>query len=136
MMSDLPANVRPVTDRHGKVRYRFRRKGWASAYVPGTPGTAEFHRAYADILAQGPQDAPRVSAPAKVTPRSLDDLVRRLKASPRWQRKAARTQLVQGRILERVQPRALTNGNPPSPARALSNLFDAVPRFGTEPSAA
>lgn len=104
-MSDLPANVRPVTDRHGKVRYRFRRKGWASAYVPGTPGTAEFHRAYADILAQGPQDAPRVSAPAKVTPRSLDDLVRRLKASPRWQRKAARTQLVQGRIIERFTDR-------------------------------
>ncbi len=32
-----------------------------------------------------------------------------------------------------VQPDFLTHGNPPSPARALSNLFDMIPRSVIEP---
>jgi integrase len=104
-MSDMPPNVRPVRDRHGKIRYRFRRKGWASAYLPGQSGTAEFHRAYAEILARGPLKPLPVQSPRKVTPRSLDDLVKRYKTTIRWSRKKARTQHVQARILERFTDR-------------------------------
>ena len=37
--------VTRITDRHGKVRWRFRRKGF-SAYMPGPYGSAEFRAAY------------------------------------------------------------------------------------------
>lgn len=105
MKTDLPANVRPVKDRHGKTRYRFRRKGWRSAYLHGEPGSAEFHRSYAEIVEGGPKEAAPIESPRKVTPRSLDDLLRRHKANPRWRKKAASTQLVQGRVLERFMDR-------------------------------
>ena len=110
MMSDLPPNVRPMIDRHGKTRYRFRRKGWKSAYLPGVPGSAEFHAAYAAIIAGGAIEAQPVAAPRKINPRSLDDLFARLKKSVRWQKKAARTQLVQGRILSRFMDRVDKKG--------------------------
>jgi integrase len=105
MTSDLPPNVRPVKDRHDKIRYRFRRGGWASAYVAGEPGSVEFHRSYADIIAKGPMALAAVKSPRKVVPRSVDDLIARMKATPRWVRKAERTQLVQSRILERFADR-------------------------------
>ena len=109
-MSDLPPNVRAVRDRHGKTRFRFRRKGWKSAYLPGEPGSADFHRVYADILASGPAPVLPVKSPQRPTPRSLDDLIARMKASTRWQRKADRTKLVQGRILERFSDRTDQKG--------------------------
>jgi integrase len=110
MTSDLPPNVRAVTDRHGKTRYRFRRKGWKSAYLSGSPGTAEFHKDYAAIIEAGPVEVAPIKSPRKVTPRSLDDLVAHLKTTIRWQRKAPRTQLVQGRILERFTDRVDKKG--------------------------
>lgn len=99
--SKLPPHVYPVKDRHGKTRYRFRRKGWKAPYLPGEPDDPAFHRAYADIIEQGPIEAVGAKCPRKVKPRSLDDLVARLKTTVKWQRKKERTQLVQGRILER-----------------------------------
>lgn len=110
MKSDLPPNVTAAPDRHGKIRYRFRRKGWKAAYLPGEPGAAEFHAAYAEIVAGGPREAQPVQSPRKVTPRSLDDLIARMKASPRWRDNAPRTQLVQSRILERFTDRVSNKG--------------------------
>lgn len=43
--------VTRVVDRHGKVRWRFRRKGWADVYLPGPYGSAEFRAAYEAALA-------------------------------------------------------------------------------------
>ncbi|MGB3806604.1 MAG: tyrosine-type recombinase/integrase [Erythrobacter sp.] len=107
MKTDLPANVRPVRDRHGKTRYRFRRKGWPSAYLQGEPGSPEFHRSYAEIVERGPAApiAPASPKAARIAPRSLDDAFRRHKASPRWHRKAESTQRVQARVLERFLDR-------------------------------
>lgn len=110
MMSDLPPNVRPVKDRHGKVRYRFRRKGWKSAYLPGKPGDAAFHRAYAELVESGPQAATGAKSPAKAIPGSLDDLVRQMKAGTKWQKKAGRTRHVQSRIIERFMDRTDAKG--------------------------
>ena len=101
MKIDLPANVRPVKDRHGKTRYRFRRKGWPSAYLQGEPGSAEFHRSYAEIIEGGAKDPAPIESRLQVTPRSLDDLFRRHKASARWKKKAASTLMVQTRVLQR-----------------------------------
>lgn len=106
----LPPNVRPVRDRHGKVRYRFRRKGWASAYLTGAPGSAEFHRSYAELVERGPIDQGPVRSPIKVTPRSLDDLYLRMKRSAGWQTKKPATQLAQARVYERFLSRVDRKG--------------------------
>lgn len=110
MMSDLPENVRPVRDRHGKIRYRFRRKGWASAYLSGEPGTPEFHRSLAHILETRKSEEGGAKSPRNVQPRSLDDLFAKMKAGTKWQKKQARTQLVQGRIIERFLDRVSQSG--------------------------
>lgn len=110
MTSDLPANVRPVKDRHGKTRYRFRRKGWNSAYLPGEPGTAAFHAAYAQILTDGALEPRAVQSPKGAVAKSLDDLFTRYKGSPKWRNKGARTQLVQGRIIGRLLDRVDRQG--------------------------
>ncbi|OYW50764.1 MAG: hypothetical protein B7Y36_18670 [Novosphingobium sp. 28-62-57] len=47
-MTDLLPNVTAVKDRHGVIRYRFRKKGWPSRYVQGQPGTPEFLKSYND----------------------------------------------------------------------------------------
>ncbi|OYW50763.1 MAG: hypothetical protein B7Y36_18665 [Novosphingobium sp. 28-62-57] len=104
-MSDLPPNVCAVPDRHGKTRYRFRRKGWKSAYLKGEPGTAVFHQSYADVLKGGPAEKAEPTSPAKVEPRSIDDLIARYKKTTKWKRKGARTVYVQARILERFADR-------------------------------
>lgn len=109
-ISKLPESVTAAPDRHGKIRYRFRRRGWKSAYLPGTPGSAEFHAAYAALIAAGPQAPQPAKSARRVTPRSLDDLFVKLKASPRWRTQAAQTSHVYGRILERFLDRVDRRG--------------------------
>lgn len=108
--ADLPPNVTIMRDRHGKVRYRFRRKGWKSVYLPGEPGTAAFHRAYAEALEQGPQAPAPVKSPRKVTPKSLDDLLARMKASPRWKQKKPETRYQQERVFQKFMDRTDRHG--------------------------
>lgn len=107
---DLPANVRPVEDRHGKVRYRFRRKGWPSAYLKGEPGTPEFYRSHADILDRGPRPPSVISQATLIAPRSLDDLLRRYQGTARWKAKASATQRVQLAVLMRFNDRVDRRG--------------------------
>jgi Site-specific recombinase XerD len=45
----------------GHTYYRFRRKGGGSVRLPGSPGTQEFHAAYASLLIEGPKDIGRYS---------------------------------------------------------------------------
>lgn len=47
---NLPPNVRATKDRHGKLRYRFRKAGLHSRYLRGEPGSPEFDMAYARCL--------------------------------------------------------------------------------------
>lgn len=109
-MSDLPAHVYAVKDRHGKTRYRFRRKGWKAPYLPGKPNEPAFHRAYAEIIEAGPRGPEPVKSLRDVLPHSLDDLLARMKAGSKWRDKAARTKLVQGRILDRFMDRTGKSG--------------------------
>lgn len=101
MTTELPENVRPVVDRHGKTRYRFRRKGWKSAYLQGLPGSIDFIESYLAILKGGPVQGEGAKQPRTVKPRSLDELVIHYKKTVRWKKKKLRTQLVQSRIMER-----------------------------------
>lgn len=110
MTSKLPRHVYEVKDRHGKVRRRFLRKGWKSCYLPGEIGSPEFHRAYSDAL-ERKQEASPIAAPRTVTPRSLDDLFAKAKASVRWTKKKDRTQHVQGRLVQRFLDRVDKKGD-------------------------
>ena len=139
-MSKLPPNVRPVKDRHGKVRYRFRRNGWASAYLPGKPGTAAFHHAYAEILERGPVVKDPVQSPRKVTPKSLDDLYRRMKMTTRWAKKSARTHYVQtgilDRFLDRVNAKGIRYGDCPATSVSVAWLDAILAQMSGTPAAA
>lgn len=140
MMSDLPANVRAAADRHGKIRYRFRRKGWKSAYLKGEPNTAEFHASYAAILEGGAPEEQPIKSPAKVNPRSLDDLIVRFKKTVRWRKNKARTQLVQGRIFERfantTDPKGRRYGERPVAAISYGWLEKILGTMWETPAAA
>lgn len=110
MMSDLPKHVYAIKDRHGKTRYRFVRKGWKSRYLPGNPEDGLFHHAYGEILEQGPKPRSGAAAPRVIIPRSLDDLIARMKTTPRWKRKKEQTRHVQSRLLERFTDRTDKKG--------------------------
>lgn len=54
--------VTRVVDRHGKVRWRFRRKGRADLYLPGPYASAEFRAAFEAAIAGTEKPAPRTAA--------------------------------------------------------------------------
>lgn len=140
MMVDLPANVRPIQDRHGKTRYRFRRKGWKSVYLPGNPAEPEFHRAYAQILEGGAIEPVPAQSPREVKPHSLDDLFTRYKRGIKWKRKCARTQLVQGRTIERfldhIDKKGRRRGERPVANVTVGWLDDILGQMWETPAAA
>jgi len=139
-MSELPPNVRPAPDRHGKMRYRFRRKGWASQYVPGEPGSAEFHQAYAEIIKGGPLKKDGASSSAKITAKSIDDLIARFKTSTKWKKKGGRTMYKQARILERfadrTDPKKRRYGERPVVAVTVAWLDKILAAMSETPAAA
>ena len=75
--------VTRVTDRHGKVRWRFRRKGF-SAYLPGPYGSAEFRAAYEAAVNECRTPAPTARFPHG----SLGWLITHYLDSPRHKQKA------------------------------------------------
>lgn len=109
-MTDLPPNVTRMIDRHGKIRYRFRRKGYKAAYLPGCPGDPAFHARYAEIASQGPLEPVAVQSRAKVAERSLDDLLARMKQSPAWKDKGAATKHGQALVYQRFMDRVNSKG--------------------------
>ena len=65
--------VSSFKDRHGKVRFRFRRKGARTVYLPGLPGSTEFAQAYADAVA-GETTKLEIGA-SRVAPGTLNALI-------------------------------------------------------------
>jgi integrase len=57
--------VQAFIDRHGRVRYYFRRRGFKRAPLPGLPGNEEFMAAYRAAL--GAETAPRIEVGASRT---------------------------------------------------------------------
>ena len=77
----MKATLRYVTafsDRHGKRRYRFRRKGSPSVYLPGEPGS----RAFADAYAAALDNAAATPGAARTVPGSVGDALARYLAVP------------------------------------------------------
>src|SRR6516225_128806 len=63
--------VNEFIDRHGKIRYYFRRPGSRSVKLPGLPGSIEFMAAYQEALATV---APPPATPKHVIRGSLADV--------------------------------------------------------------
>lgn len=78
MATIILANIQSFTDRHGRRRHYYRRKGQKRIPLPGDPGSAEFMAAYANARAQDPTgsaEARAAVAEARVQPRSINALI-------------------------------------------------------------
>lgn len=94
-------NVTPMTDRHGKTRFRFRRKGSKTIYIPGIPGSPEFARAYADAL-EGVTSRLEIGA-GRTVPGTINALAVAIYQSAEWSQLAPTTQATYRGIIERIR---------------------------------
>lgn len=81
MVKHYPHVGKGFRDRHGKVRYRFRRKGYPQRYINEPFGTKAFEREYAACLAA--EVAPVVGQ--KIKPGSVSDVIARYYADNSFQ---------------------------------------------------
>jgi integrase len=86
-------------DRHGKVRYRYRRKGCKTVYLPGKPGSPEFAAAYA-VASSG---AKIEVGEGRTRPGSINALAVVAYASAEWRQLSPATQTTYRGIIERVR---------------------------------
>lgn len=85
-------------DRHGKKRWRFRRKGYQSTYLKGDFGSDEFMVAYTSALT-----SKVIVGKTRIKPRSFDDLIIRYFRSANFEALATSTQKVYRRILDKFR---------------------------------
>ena len=96
----LPQWVSEFRDRHGKPRYRFRRKGFAQYLFKHAPGTEGFRQEY-EACKQGIA-AERIEPGAeRNVPGSFNDLIARYYRSPDFLDPSDRTRVVYRGVIER-----------------------------------
>lgn len=139
MMSDtMPRRVRPVTDRHGRTRYRYRRAG-ISQYINHPFPSAAFYARYAELETM---DSPAAIEPkAKIAPqRSIDHLHRQFIRRPKWRTQADATQRKYGRTLIRfcdtVDGKGRRYGDRPVKAVTVAWLDNVLGQMADRPGAA
>ena len=107
MLDDFPG-VSSFTDRHGKLRWRFRRKGRTVALPdPRDPGFAEAYRAAVEN--RTPRKAEIVPHPGATVPESFAAAWRLVQQTPEWlsldpATRLANTRLAEGFLLSPVAP--------------------------------
>lgn len=96
----LPEWVSEYKDRHGKPRYRFRRKGYAQYLFKHAPGTEGFRQEYKACL--DGIGAEKIEPGAdRIVPGSFDDLIARYYRSPDFLDPGDRTREVYRGVIER-----------------------------------
>lgn len=93
----LPENVTQWRDRHGKPRYRFRKKGMRDHHFRSEPGTPEFMQEYHDALSQVAEPAPRYA------PFTYDALIASFYRSSKWLEMKPSSQRTYRGIIERFR---------------------------------
>ena len=93
-------NVSRMRDRHGKTRFRFRKTGLPSLYLPGLPGSHEFAAAY-EAAKSGASVQP-IGA-GRTRPGSIDALAVAAYASADWAALAETTRRGYRGIMERMR---------------------------------
>jgi len=105
----LPEWVSEYRDRHGKPRYRYRRKGFATYAFKAAPGTEAFRQEYAACL-------DGIAAPAidpgadRALPGTFDDLIARYYRSPDFLDPGERTRVVYRGVIERWRQQKPSSG--------------------------
>lgn len=94
-----PLYVTKFIDRHGKARWRFRRKGYATHYFREPFGTKAFEREYAACL----QAEPMPAGAGRTKPGSVADMVLRYYADTSFLDLRPSTQAVYRGVLERFR---------------------------------
>jgi integrase len=95
------SHVTVMRDRHGKVRYRYRRKGLKTVYLPGKPGSPEFAAAYEQATAGlAAQIKPGAS---RTIPGTVNALAVAIYRSAEWSIMAPTTQATYRGIIERIR---------------------------------
>lgn len=98
MKSKFPY-VSSFRDRHGKLRWRFRRKGFPSHYFKEPHGTREFEREYTDCM----NAEPRSIGADRIKPGSVSDVIARYYGDNKFQDLRPATQVVYRGVLERFR---------------------------------
>src|SRR5690606_244743 len=88
-------------DRHGKVRYRYRRAGQKAIYLHGTPGSPEFALEY-DAACAGHTTA-RAPGASRTSPGTIHALAVAIYASAEWRLLSKATQSTYRGIMERLR---------------------------------
>lgn len=94
-------NVTKMQDRHGKVRFRFRRKGLKTVYLPGLPGSPEFAAAYE--AASAGSSSRIVPGASRTVPGTINALAVMIYGSAEWAQLSKTTQSSRRGIIERVR---------------------------------
>lgn len=110
--------VSAFRDRHGKVRYRFRRKGSKSIYLVGLPGSPEFAASYADAL-NGIPSRLEIGA-GRTLPGTIHALAVMGYASAEWSALAETTQSNYRGVMERLRR---GHGNLPVRGLTAEHIF-------------
>jgi len=95
----LPKYVSEYRDRHGKPRYRFRRKGFAQYLFKHAPGTEGFRQEYKGCL-DGVTSQPIAPGNDRIAPGTFDDLIARYYRSPDFLDPSDRTREVYRGVIE------------------------------------
>jgi integrase len=96
----LPRWVSEYRDRHGKPRYRFRRKGYTQYLFKHSPGSEGFRQEYEACL-NGVAAEPITAGAARVKVGSFNDLISRYYRSPDFLDPSDRTREVYRGVIER-----------------------------------
>lgn len=98
-MTKRLAYVSSFRDRHGKLRYRFRRKGYPTHYFKAPFGTKAFEREYAGCLEADPAPIGQ----GRIKPGSVGDVISRYYADNSFLDLRPATQVVYRGVLERFR---------------------------------
>jgi integrase len=137
-MADLPDGVTEFKDRHGKTRYRFRRKGLPPRSLPGVPGEARFQDAYREAISGRQKGNPRRPAPS---PRTLRGAWIEVNRTIDWKQLKASSKGQQIGVAERflampIAPKSKTTfGQMPLEGIRRGDIKKILARFDDRPHA-
>ena len=114
--------VSSFRDRHGKRRWRFRRKGYTTQYLHAPYGTKEFEREYAACLEAEPI---RIGA-NRARPGSVSDVIARYYADTAFLDLEEATQTVYRGVLERFRSAFGDDAMKRFDAERIANLMTAM----------
>lgn len=129
-------HVQRFEDRHGKIRYYYRRPGFKLVSLPGLPGTAEFMDAYAAAAGS----APAPIGQAQTLPGSIRALIVAYYQSSNWKALDPATHRNYRSVLdpfcERIGADGKKYGDLPARGVQIRHVYKIMDRMGDTPGAA